>query len=147
MRNLWTRRARLPRLSLLLVSGAYGWSDRSNFSRNEPFGFWDMYHGGDVFVRTETRQVANVYHLPVRVQLEWFLYLLRHPRDQQLEARASWANILNCLGAYSAKSLLKHSRRADIIPSALDAPPQTTSLHNIGIITMVLQRCTVQSTS
>jgi hypothetical protein len=52
--------------------------------------------------------------------------------------RASWANMLNCIGVPFHNDLILGAERADIIPSPVDTPLQSTTLFNLGLWCFVL---------
>jgi hypothetical protein len=85
-------------------------------------------------------EFVSLYDLPLRAKMMWIIYLAIHPRTRHAHARASWANILDCLGvkAEAAASLVVRAQRADSIPSVLDAPVQITTLANFALICFIL---------
>jgi hypothetical protein len=110
----------------------YQWID--SISTNEPPRFWDVWYPGRVLV-TSTKGPGltnvSVFQLPFRAQLLWLRFLWKHPRLELSIARASWANMFTCLGIAPSKSLVIRRQRADVIPSAMDAPLQNTDLSTV----------------
>lgn len=77
-------------------------------------------------------RTVRVYQLPFREKIEWLRHLVSHPRHNRIATRTSWANMLECLDV-DPKSLVMRRQQADIIPSTMDGPLQTTTLTNIGL--------------
>ena len=87
----------------------------------------------------EDKMRLQVYRLMFHsLQLfEWIRFLWKHPRRRWIPARASWANMLECLDL-EPQMLITKMQRADVIPGVLDAPYQNTTLINIGLWCFVL---------
>lgn len=117
----------------------YGWADRSYFDNANELGFWHVWHETSVFNDPDNKFVT-LSQLPLRARLEWIWYLIKHPRRRFLSSRASWANLLACFKVIPGKSktLVLSQQRADVIPNQLDAPLQTTSLANMGLLCFLL---------
>ena len=117
----------------------YGWADRSYFENANELGFWHIWYGTSVF-NDGDENFVKVFDLPWRAQIHWFLYLYKNPREEFGGARASWANLLACLRVVPAtsKGLVLSRQRADVIPAGMDAPLQTTTLANMGLLCFLL---------
>jgi len=144
------RQRQLPHLMPLLALEGYAWFDVT-FIKTGQYGFWTVWRNNAVLTRRRSDKksdpesanrveydVVKAYQLPVLAMIEWFRYLLRHRRYKPERVRASWANIITCMGVGPTKALCADIQRADLIPSGLDAPLQTTTLANIGIICFIL---------
>ena len=116
----------LFRQSLKPDNCEYKWHKRK---KGDKLGILDVWHGRRVFKRANS--TVTFFQLPYRAKREWLSYLWKHPRHKPLSARASWANMLYCLGVDPTTVLIESKERADIIPGNLDAPLQITTLREI----------------
>ena len=132
------RQKSLPNFQLLRADGEHGWADVANVREEYlPLGFFDVFYGSDVFQKG--RKPVKVYKLGFAALLNWYWYLWKNPRYTPRTVRASWANILTCLDVRPHKELCERELElADVIPSGIDHPIQTTTLSNIGIMCFVL---------
>ena len=114
-----------------------GWMDMMHCDDRDSLRFWHIWYGTNV-LGIGTKAVT-FFHLPFRAKLEWFMFLYRYGgRQNTVPARASWANVIACMGTQPTKGLVRRLELADIIPNRLDAPWQTTSLSNVGLLCFVL---------
>jgi hypothetical protein len=111
--------------------------------------FFDVRHGGWKLVyaknatdakEAETAKAVKIWQLPISKWHIWLINLWQYPREQWIRpARASWANMLECLDVYSKDvCAIGKYHPTDVIPSGLDAPFQTTKLINIALWGYVL---------
>lgn len=115
-------------ISQSLAVDRYRWIDPT--TRNESPRVWDVWYPGHALV-TPGFGYVSVFQLPFRAKLLWLRFLWKHPRPDQSIVRASWANMFTCLGIAPSKSLVIRKQRADVIPSAMDAPLQNTDLSTV----------------
>jgi hypothetical protein len=123
----------------LLRLDQYGWRDVSQCDERYELKWWHIWYGSSAFVKRG--KVVTILGLCTENRVRWVKYLWEHRwRYRPLWTRASWANMIECFGVNPtlAKGLILRKERADIIPSCLDAPVQTTTLANIGLCCFVL---------
>src|ERR1700738_2315621 len=82
-------------------------------------------------------EAVKVYQLPFAEKLEWCSYLWNNPRSPRITTRTSWANLLECLDV-DPRSLVKGRQQADVIPTLMDGPMQSTTLSNLGLWCFIL---------
>ena len=119
----------------------YMWVDIPGALAKTPF--IHVSHSGWAFQRPGTNEppselnIVKCYELPIARMIEWFRFLWKNPRHTTVPARASWANMLECLDV-DPHAVCTRMQLADIIPGVLDAPYQNTTLINIGLWCFVL---------
>jgi hypothetical protein len=114
----------------LITSGRYKWTQTSS---TDDLGLLDVWHGTKIFTHSDDDTIVRFFKLPREAQYEWFTYLRKYPRRKLMVARASWSNMLSCLGVFPSKELILKKQRADVIPAGMDAPMQSTTLRSIGV--------------
>jgi len=119
---------------------SYGWRDISRCPQRNHLRLWHVWYGARVFMRDDT--VVSIFHLPMKYRRAWLAYLWRNRwRRRPLWARASWANMVECFGVNPTQArrlVLSQRELADAIPTAIDAPIQTTTLSNLGLCCFAL---------
>lgn len=103
-----------------------------DISKVQNLRWWHVWYGTTCLV--SRGDPVPITTLPLKLALRWLWFLFIHgDRLSGRTARASWVNMLNCLGAVPTEDSFLGMEPADTIPSGLDAPLQRTSLHNIGL--------------
>lgn len=123
----------------LLSASDCGWRDISLCEENNHLRWWHIWYGSNVLVKGDT--AMTIFGLPIKLRVAWLKYLWQNrSRHRPLWARASWANMVECIGAEAelGKDLVLRKERADVIPTSVDAPIQTTTLADIGLCCFAL---------
>jgi len=120
----------LPKITELTQSKRYKWTQPESI---DECGILVVWHGRHILKDNDRAGHVKFFQLPWKAQFEWFKYLWKHPRHKPMVARASWANMLVCLGVAPQKPRDLKRQRADIIPAGMDNPLQSTSLGDIMV--------------
>lgn len=120
----------LTKITELKKSGRYEWTQSDS---PDDFGLLQVWHGTKVLRDCHNDKVVKLFQLRWEAQYQWLKYLRKYPRRKLMIARASWANMLFCLGVtpWKEPDLKIKLQRADIIPAGMDNPLQSTSLGSI----------------
>jgi len=138
------------KLNKLCKDTDYQWEDYS-LHKDRKVRAWHVWHGTSVLTNVKDNPVtAFALFLRPLALFEWISFLFRAGWRERVAfatgARASWANMISCLNlpARQAKKLINRHELATVIPSAIDAPWQRTSLANIALCSFVLGLSSVE---
>lgn len=134
----------LSQFKSLMLTGGYKWKHNQSPEADDRLRFFDVWHGTKVFRRADDNEIVTFFQLPWRAKSEWLIYIWKHPRRKIMTARASWANMLSCLGVQPSRELILRKQRADVIPTGMDAPMQSTTLRSIAVWCYLLGMKNVQ---
>jgi hypothetical protein len=100
-------------------SPGMGWADMLHCDDRDHLKPWHIWYGTNVLYQERGSQTkaVSLFQLPYRAQIEWVLFLYRiGGRQRYIPARASWANVISCLGTCPSPDLVQRRELADIIP-------------------------------
>ncbi|KAK6541505.1 hypothetical protein TWF694_007313 [Orbilia ellipsospora] len=121
------------------------WTDRQGLKHPRttygyfPIGKLDIHHGSSVmFTNHGPPHALSFWVLTLRQKFSWIWFVLTKRRACPRFARAGWANILTTLHICPDETLIVGYQDADVIPSAVDVPFQSTDLNTLGLLCFML---------